>query len=76
MRDKISLYLLVAVADLLDPTLESFFEFNTYKLENCTWLRTQLIRDVYEHIKKMEWKIKSSFLTKKKRANSINCGHL
>ena len=33
-------------------------------------------QDVYEHIKK-KWNGKLKlFLTKKKRANSINCGHL
>ena len=34
MRDKISFVLTsCGRVDLLDPTLESFFEFNTYKLE-------------------------------------------
>ena len=38
--------------DLLDPTLESFFKKNSYKLEDLFLVEDSVDFDVYDHIKR------------------------
>ena len=38
--------------DLLDPTLESFFKKNSYRLEDLFLVEDSVDFDVYKHIKK------------------------
>ena len=71
MRDKISFVLTsCGRVDLLDPTLESFFEFNTYKLEKLYLVEDSVNQDVYEHIKK-KWNGKLKLIFNKKKKGQI-----
>ncbi len=71
MKDKVSFVLTsCGRTDLLDPTLESFFKFNSYKLEKLYLIEDSINQDVYDHIKK-KWKKKLELIFNEKKKGQI-----
>ena len=60
--------------DLLNKSLESFFKYNDYPLEDLYLTEDSVDKKVYDQIEK-KWgkKINLLFNKKKKGTNSINC---
>ncbi len=53
MKDRVTLVLTsCGRVDLLDPTLESFFKKNSYKMKDLFLVEDSVDLNVYEHIKK------------------------
>ncbi len=71
MKDKVSFVLTsCGRTDLLDPTLESFFKFNSYKLEKLYLIEDSINQDVYDHIKK-KWEKKLELIFNEKKKGQI-----
>lgn len=71
MQDKISFVLTsCGRTDLLDPTLESFFKFNSYKIEKLFLVEDSVNQSVYEHIKE-KWDDKLELIFNKKKKGQI-----
>ena len=56
--------------DLLDPTLESFFKKNSYKLEDLFLVEDSVDFDVYDHIKR-KWSKKLKCIFNKNKKGQI-----
>ena len=71
MQDKISFVLTsCGRTDLLDPTLVSFFKFNSYKIEKLFLVEDSVDQDVYEHIKE-KWDNRLELIFNKKKKGQI-----
>ena len=71
MQDKISFVLTsCGRTDLLDPTLDSFFKFNSYKIEKLFLVEDSVDQDVYEHIKE-KWDNRLELILNKKKKGQI-----
>ena len=71
MQDKISFVLTsCGRTDLLDPTLDSFFKFNSYKIEKLFLVEDSVDQDVYEHIKE-KWDNRLELIFNKKKKGQI-----
>ena len=56
--------------DLLDPSLKSFFEKNTYKLEKLFLVEDSVDKKTYEHVKK-KWSDKLTLIFNKEKKGQI-----
>lgn len=56
--------------DLLDPSLKSFFEKNTYKLEKLFLVEDSVDKKTYEHVKK-KWSKKLTLILNKDKKGQI-----
>ena len=73
MKEKVTFVLTsCGRVDLLDPTLESFFKKNSYRLEELFLVEDSVDLNVYKHVEE-KWgkKLKLIFNKKKKDKSSI-----
>ena len=71
MQEKISFVLTsCGRTDLLDPTLESFFKFNSFRIEKLYLVEDSVNPSVYEHIKE-KWDDKLELIFNKKKKGQI-----
>ena len=62
MKEKVTFVLTsCGRVDLLDPTLESFFKKNSYRLDDLFLVEDSVDLNVYKHVKKNGEKIKVIF---------------